>query len=251
MAYSPTTWTDEVPQSSPVKYTIRDTNGNILYDNVQIDVKTTITTPGTSVNAANLNHIEQGIVTLENATPPKVFTAKGDLLIGTGSGTGEMLALGSQAKMLEAYPTFNNVGIGWIDRQVARYKRTTTQSIPHATTTIINFDTNELDILNRVTTGASWKYTAFMGSYYAQYLVIVAIAFESLPSGITTLDVYKNGAQYARLARANSQFLSGSTIVPCTSGSDYLDFRVNQNNGTALNLVADGTHNHVSIARIR
>lgn len=61
MAYDPTTWVDEVPASSPVKYTLKDSGGVVIEDDVTIEVKTVITTEGTPLNAVNLNKIETGI----------------------------------------------------------------------------------------------------------------------------------------------------------------------------------------------
>lgn len=256
MTYTPTTWSDEVPQTTPVKYTIRTSAGAIIYDDVQIDIKTTVT-PGTSVNAANLNKIEQGIVTLENATVPKVFTAYGDLFVGQTSGVGQRLGLGAEATVLESYP-YGGVGMYWVPPIFVRYKRTTTQSISNNSLTIIDFATQEVDPQSRVTTGASWKFTA---NWQGAHLVTVTVCFETTstwaPGELAYLDLYKNGVFYARLARldnipANSTavMLSGATIANLTS-SDYLNIRIYQNSGGALNLVADGTHNHVSIARIR
>ena len=57
MAYTPTTWTDEIPGETPVKYVITGANSDCT-----IDLKTAPTV-GTPVNATNLNHIEQGIAT--------------------------------------------------------------------------------------------------------------------------------------------------------------------------------------------
>lgn len=58
--YVPTDWTDETPAASPVRYKITEQGGAIIANNALIEVVTAIT-PGTPLNAANLNHIEQGI----------------------------------------------------------------------------------------------------------------------------------------------------------------------------------------------
>lgn len=56
MAYTKTTWVDEVPATSPVTYDI-ETVGTDL----EISLHSTPSTSGTPVNATNLNKIEQGI----------------------------------------------------------------------------------------------------------------------------------------------------------------------------------------------
>ena len=66
MAYTPTVWANETPGSSPILYTIKDAAGNVVHDNVQIEIKTAVTA-GTPVNAANMNKIEAGIVAAEAA----------------------------------------------------------------------------------------------------------------------------------------------------------------------------------------
>jgi hypothetical protein len=60
MPYSKTSWTNETPSASPIKFTLKDTDGNVLYDDVQIELKTSVT-PGTPLNSTNLNKIEQGL----------------------------------------------------------------------------------------------------------------------------------------------------------------------------------------------
>ena len=61
--YTKTTWTDEVPETTPVKYKIE--NDETTLDEVTISVVTPVTT-GTAVNAANLNKIEEGIDALDS-----------------------------------------------------------------------------------------------------------------------------------------------------------------------------------------
>ena len=102
MTYTKTVWEDEVPASSPVKYRVKDSEGNILYDNVTIEVVTEIVA-GTQLNAANLNKIEEGIKTnSENAAAnaseisdieeimvnemlPGAFTAAGQIPYAVGA----------------------------------------------------------------------------------------------------------------------------------------------------------------------
>lgn len=60
MPYTKTDWENEVPATSPVRYTLRDVNGDVLYDDVTIDLKTSVTA-GTPLDSTNLNKIEQGL----------------------------------------------------------------------------------------------------------------------------------------------------------------------------------------------
>ena len=58
--YTPTTWVDEIPVSSPVKYKITDDTGGVIANSAKIETVTEITA-GTAVNAANLNKLESGV----------------------------------------------------------------------------------------------------------------------------------------------------------------------------------------------
>ncbi len=60
MAYTKTTWVDEVPAETPVKYKITDDTGGVIAESATIETVTSITA-GTALNAANLNKIEEGL----------------------------------------------------------------------------------------------------------------------------------------------------------------------------------------------
>ncbi len=60
MAYEPTVWADESPVSTPVKYKITDDSKGEVISSAKIEPVTSIT-PGTPLNAANLNHLEAGV----------------------------------------------------------------------------------------------------------------------------------------------------------------------------------------------
>ncbi|HZW02868.1 MAG TPA: hypothetical protein VFF68_03005 [Anaerolineaceae bacterium] len=74
MSYTPTNWENEVPQQTPVLYTIKLADGTIIEDDVVIELKTPVTA-GTPVNAANLNKIEQGLATADAVAAAAAVTA--------------------------------------------------------------------------------------------------------------------------------------------------------------------------------
>lgn len=261
MTYTPTTWSDEVPQTTPVKYTIRTSAGAIIYDDVQIDIKTTVT-PGTSVNAANLNKIEQGIVTLENATIPKAFLASGDLFIGSGNGSGARLFVaGGDGVLTNDDVQFTN-RVGWVFPAAAFARGSAGGTIPNATETIVDFSTisNEIDAggILAFTTGANWKCTVAKAGIY---LIHTAVCFQLTTNWaegeIGMLSLFKNGSLHARLMRrdnyssANSQMWLSGSILAILAANDYVDIRVYQGSGGSLSLVADGNQNWFAIAKIR
>ena len=111
MTYVATVWEDEVPTTSPVLYNIKDSLGNILQANVQLEVASAIT-PGTPLNAVNLNHIEQGIANVPLSDVPAKFTAIGQMIIGAGLATDSVLnpnANPSSFKCRSGVPTWEQL----------------------------------------------------------------------------------------------------------------------------------------------
>ena len=63
--YTPTVWEDEVPTSTPVKYSITGDSEGAISASAAIAPVTSIT-PGTPLNATNLNKMETGIKTAQD-----------------------------------------------------------------------------------------------------------------------------------------------------------------------------------------
>ena len=103
MPYTPTTWQDETPASTPIKYKITDDSSGVLGNSAKIELVTSVT-PGTPINATNLNKMENGIQTAQStaetgvtnaaaaqatanaAVPKSLSTAIGQILYSTASG---------------------------------------------------------------------------------------------------------------------------------------------------------------------
>jgi hypothetical protein len=72
--YVPTVWADEIPDSSPVKYSITGDVEGELSASAVIAVVTGVTA-GTAVNAANLNHLEGGVEDAQAAADTAIADA--------------------------------------------------------------------------------------------------------------------------------------------------------------------------------
>lgn len=59
--YTKTTWTNETPYSTPIKYAITDDSAGVVAASATIELVFPATAEGTPVSATNLNHMEQGI----------------------------------------------------------------------------------------------------------------------------------------------------------------------------------------------
>jgi hypothetical protein len=94
MAYTKTTWIDEVLVGAE-RFNIEDNVGADLHMNCQITLATGVTITGTSIDAANLNHIEGGIYDLSRGV---ALSVKGI----TGNATGDVadIAAGTDGYVL-------------------------------------------------------------------------------------------------------------------------------------------------------
>ena len=84
MAYTPVTWVDEVLAGAE-RFDIKDNGGTPIHENTQIVLATTVTVAGTSIDAANMNHIEQGIADAHSTAQELRSTDEGTLP-STGTG---------------------------------------------------------------------------------------------------------------------------------------------------------------------
>ena len=76
MPYKKTTWGNEILDGAE-RFDIKDNTGTPIHENVQIVLRTPVITPGTPVDADNLNKIEEGIYQVTRA----VETAHDDTLV--------------------------------------------------------------------------------------------------------------------------------------------------------------------------
>ena len=115
-SYTPTTWENEAPNGDP-KYSITETGGAVIATAATIEMINDVT-PGTPVNAANMNHVEQGVVNAQqtaneaiaaaaaaqesasSAVQKSLIATIGDLLVGAGAGSVERLPVGSSGQVL-------------------------------------------------------------------------------------------------------------------------------------------------------
>lgn len=138
----------------------------------------------------------------------------------------------------------------------ARAYRSSTQSAPHNTTTVVNFDAIEVDTEGAITTGSQWAFTAPQDGLYLVAATVTLASNSSWAIGETArLYLYRNGALYARLAadsniNANTPItLSGATLVELQQG-DTVDVRLYQNSGGTLSISGATGNTHVSIVKV-
>jgi hypothetical protein len=106
MAYSKTTWQDEVLAGAE-RFDIKENDGTPINENVQIVLATEETTVGTPVNADNLNNIENGIYALATGA---ARTVKG--VAGASAGDVDDIVAASDGQVLRRSGT--TIGFGQI-----------------------------------------------------------------------------------------------------------------------------------------
>jgi len=141
---------------------------------------------------------------------------------------------------------------------IARYTSNAATSIANGTPTIHDFATRIYDSHGAVTTGASWKFTAPKPATYRMTVMSSSAAGGGWASteewsGL----IYKNGVEQGNRPFRTVMY-AGHTVAVNGNGSaaikllagDYIDLRVFQNSGAALNTDTDAALNHVEIEEI-
>ncbi|GAH24700.1 unnamed protein product [marine sediment metagenome] len=143
-------------------------------------------------------------------------------------------------------------------RGYAHYQTNAEQPIPNNAPTIVDYEIRLYDPDVLVTIGAAWKCTPKVAGYYH---ATAALAFETTVAWAdgenAFLFLYKNGATFEAIdfkenynALSAIMQLSGSTDIYMNGTTDFIDIRVQQVTGAALNLHISSTFNYVAIHRI-
>lgn len=107
--------------------------------------------------------------------------------------------------------------------------QTSGQSIPHATSTKLNYHSSgPSDGFNTSTD----KYTPTVAGYY---LVGGDLTFNSIVGSNNALELYKNGAFYAKIAQGALYTSSGSLLVYANGTTDYYEMYAYQSTGGSIN----------------
>lgn len=150
MPYTKTTWTDEIPASTPVKYVVTDDVLGEVAGSATIALVTSVT-PGTALNATNMNKIETGIETAQAAAESiaaaailkSIVTTAGDLIYATGSAVLTRLAKGTAHQAL--YMNSGATAPVWRGRLYAFVSQSSPVTLSHNTHTLVSFNTEEND----------------------------------------------------------------------------------------------------------
>jgi hypothetical protein len=241
--YTPTNWVNEVPGTSPIKYKVTDDSAGIVAASAKIEQLTSVT-PGTPLNATNLNHMETGIKNAQDAAnaaqdsanaaiPKSIVTAAGDLIFATGSGALARLGKGnngSSLTVLAGQPAWSGGAIGGL------LGNGTAVSIANSVTTYINsfgssYDNGVFAGVGRLTVPAGltgiylisaegyWE----VNQYYQRQMGIRINGNSSL--------IFWNTQPGMSPTQTWHQFIKPYYL----SAGDYVELLVLQNSGSSLN----------------
>lgn len=141
---------------------------------------------------------------------------------------------------------------------VARYTTAAGQSTNGTgSATLIDFGTKDFDLLNSVTTGASWKFTAPAPGYYEMCAMVLLSATTGwADTEAMEVTIYKNGSAHQRISYRES-FGSGSQLASGNgcgtvqlNATEYIDLRITQLNGSNINMFPNAQYNWIAVKRI-
>lgn len=171
-----------------------------------------------------------------------LVTAKGDLLVGTASGVVARKPVGADGWLLVGDSTAAD-GVGWSPRavQAARLGRTTaSQSIPHATSTVVTWDTEQIDTGGMADLAA--QPTRITVQKPGLHLITWHVSFDTEPTGrrsVTVLrDGFASGGQWAiqNAVSGSDHYQTGSLTTIDDPAGTYYELQVYQDSGAPLNV---------------
>jgi hypothetical protein len=125
-----------------------------------------------------------------------------------------------------------------------------TQSISAATNTKIQYQTEEWDTNNNFDNTTNYRFTPTVAGYYQ---ISGSINFQSAPTSISLLSIYKNGSEFKRCFQTNASIygINGSAVVYCNGSTDYIELYCYQSGGGAINTSVGNALTYFQAAMIR
>lgn len=184
-----------------------------------------------------------------------IVDAKGDLIVATAADTVSRLAVGTNNFVLTA-DSSTATGTKWAAVPAstfsgARASVTSNQAIPTATTTVVNFGTEQFDTDAYHSTTTNTGRMTIPAGKTGYFLVIFQLQFGNNSGGTyRQFDITKNGSSVLSFDFPNAVF---NQNVKCNvaailqaNATEYFEITAVQNSGGNLDVVASGSYFAVS-----
>lgn len=137
-----------------------------------------------------------------------------------------------------------------------RANRSATQSISHATATVVQYNNEDFDTNDEYDYTTTWRFTASENGYYKIHASVM-FASTSWTAGQTVyLQIAKNGSGHKNLFYHNFEddcttfkYLQGTDLV-YLAATDYIEIKCYQGSGSAVNIYANALYNVLNVLRI-
>lgn len=140
---------------------------------------------------------------------------------------------------------------------LAAYKASSGQILSNGSSSVIDFDTKEVDTDSAVTTGLAWKFTVPAGKG-GTYQVSAAAAFSGAAATATDcfLTLYKSGTEVRRFGRYSGTTggsgilnFTGSTVIQLSAG-DTIQAKMFQSSGATRATESNPACNWIEVTRL-
>ena len=228
------------------------TSGQVLSKNSNTDLDYTWVTP----NVGDITEVQAGTgISVASGTGPipvvtnsmaTEITAKGDLIVGTGSGTFDNLPAGTNGHILVADSSVSPTGLKWAAPAPAGFKgcsvyNSATISLANNTLVALTFDSENYDTDAFHSTSSNTGRITIPAGLGGKYLINGIISYDGGGAGFRRIDILKNGTLIvygANFALPNSA--GGTNVIPYGAvldlvATDYVSISVNQESGGTIN----------------
>jgi hypothetical protein len=177
-----------------------------------------------------------------------IWTAKGDLAVGTGASTAAKLTVGANGTEIEA-DSSQSSGLAWVLQSRADVYRNTALNLTSGSFTLIPFDTTtsqSSDTPFDITTNHN-----FTCKRAGRYSVTACIGITATAlTGLAVISVFKNGSELKRGLSVQSgtwaSFVFAHQVICALN--DTLDIRVYQSNGANIAISTGALVTHAEFA---
>ena len=197
----------------------------------------TAVTAGTGISGGGTS----GAVTITNSMATEI-TAKGDLIVGTGSGTFDNLAAGTNGHILTADSSVSPTGLKWAAPAAPSFsgvylQKSANQTLSNNTATLLTFDVETIDTNAYHDDTTNTDRITIPSGKSGKYFIGATVCFDGNNANSRWFYIKKNGTtigETASLNFGNNNTLILKMMVVDLVATDYISITAQQNSGGNL-----------------